>query len=94
MFWFQMAVATVALTLILIGILHEEKLVAFENRVADRIGYHIAQVIIRHRKKKAMKLRAQRIEHDNRVAQMRRSQFRIVSNNTNASNAQNHKFIA
>ncbi len=94
MFWFQMAVATIALALILVGILHEEKLIAFENKVADRIGYHIAQVIIRHRKKKAMKLRAQRIEHDNRVAQIRRSQFHVVSSNTYSSDTQNHKFIA
>ena len=94
MFWFQMAFATIALVLILTGILHEEKLIAFEDRLADRIGYHIAQVIIRHRKKKAMKLRAERIERDNRVAQARRSQLRVVSNSSKASHAQNHRYIA
>lgn len=94
MFWFKMAIATVALVLILAGILHEEKLIAFEDRLADRIGYCIAQVIIRYRKKKAAKLRAERIERDNRVAQARRSQLRVVSSSCKASHAQNHRYIA
>jgi|GEM_PF-4966026 len=94
MFWLQMSIATIALVLILAGILHEEKLIAFEDRVADRIGYHIAQVIIRYRKKKAAKLRAQRIERDNRVAQIRRSQLRVVNSDSKSSRAQNHRYIA
>lgn len=92
MFWLQMSIATIALVLILVGILNEEKLIAFEDRIADRIGYHIAQVIIRHRKKKAMKLRAQRLAHDNAVARARRSQLRVISNNTQSN--QSHKYIA
>lgn len=94
MFWFKMAIATIALVLILAGILNEEKLIAFEDRVADRIGYHIAQLIIRYRKKKAAKLRAERMERDNRVAQMRRSQLRVVKNDTRVSRTQNSRYIA
>ena len=48
-----MTLAAIALALILTGIWHEDKVIAFEDRMADRIGYHIAQIIIRHRKKKA-----------------------------------------
>ena len=92
MFWFQMTIAAIALALILTGIWHEEKLIAFEDRVADRIGYHIAQVIIRHRKKKAAKLNAQRRAHAERVAQARRSQIHVVNNRGNA--AQKSKYIA
>lgn len=46
MFWLKMLIATIALVLILIGIWHEEKLIAFEDWLADRIGYLIAKVII------------------------------------------------
>ncbi len=94
MFWFQMTIATIALVLVLTGILYEEKLIAFEDKLADRIGYHIAQIIIRYRKKKATKLRAERIERDNRVAQARRSQLRVVSNSGKSSRTQNHRYIA
>ncbi len=94
MFWIQMAIATAALALILTGIWHEEKLIAFEDRIADRIGYLIAQVIIRHRKKKARKLYAQRKAYNNRVAQTRRSQLHVVNNNAHSRATQNHKYIA
>ena len=54
MFWFEMLIATIALVLILIGIWHEEKLIAFEERlwdvIADRIGYALAQVVICYRR--------------------------------------------
>lgn len=62
MFALKMFLLTIALVLILIGIWHEEKLIAFEDKVAeyvcDRIGYYAAQVIIRYRKfKRYMKAR-------------------------------------
>lgn len=54
MFWIQTSIATFALVLILFGIWHEEKLIAFENRlwefIKDRIAYCIAQVIISYRR--------------------------------------------
>ena len=47
----------IALVLILVGIWHEEKLIAFENelweRVKDRIAYTGARVIVKHRNRKA-----------------------------------------
>jgi hypothetical protein len=49
-----MSIATIALVLILLGIWHEEKLIAFEDRlwehIKDRIAYCIAQVIIAYRR--------------------------------------------
>lgn len=54
MFWIQMSIATIALVLILLGIWHEEKLIAFEDKmyeyICDRIGYCIAKVIIAFRR--------------------------------------------
>ncbi|MBQ5824847.1 MAG: hypothetical protein IIW48_08575 [Clostridia bacterium] len=93
MFWFQMTLAAIALALILTGIWHEDKVIAFEDRMADRIGYHIAQIIIRHRKKKAKKLAAQRRAHYNSVAQARRSQIHVVKSNRSDA-AQAGKYIA
>jgi hypothetical membrane protein len=47
-------ILTTALVLILIGIWHEEKLIAFEEKVwdyiADRIGWLAAQIVITYRK--------------------------------------------
>lgn len=54
MFWLKMLVATIALVLILIGIWHEEKLIAFEEKileyVKDRIAWCIAQIILWYRR--------------------------------------------
>lgn len=54
MFWIQMLIETIALVLVLIGILHEEKLIAFEDKmweyIKDRIAYVIAKIIIWYRK--------------------------------------------
>ena len=54
MFWIQMSIATLALVLILFGIWHEEKLIAFEDRlwdyIKDRTAYCVAQVIITYRR--------------------------------------------
>ena len=54
MFWIQMSIATLALVLILFGIWHEEKLIAFEDRlwvyIADRIGYCLAKIVIAFRR--------------------------------------------
>ena len=47
-------ISSVALVLILVGIWHEEKLIAFENRlwdyIADRIGYCLAKIVIAFRR--------------------------------------------
>lgn len=64
MFWLETVLLTLALALVLVGIWHEEKLIAFEDRlsdyICDRIGYYAAQVVIWHRRRKAAKLRAKR----------------------------------
>ena len=47
-------ICAIALPLILIGILYEEKLIAFEAKlwdiIADRIGYVLAQIYIKCRR--------------------------------------------
>ena len=75
----QTVIPAAALALILIGIWHEEKLIAFEDRIADRLAWLVAQVIVKHRKRKAKKLQAQRIARANEVAQARRSRMHVVS---------------
>ena len=44
-----------AFALVLVGIRHEEKLIAFEDKVAefvlDRTAYYIAKIIVAYRKK-------------------------------------------
>lgn len=61
MFWLETAFLTLALALILVGIWHEEKLIAFEEKVsdyvADRIGYIAACIVIAYRKIKRHKQR-------------------------------------
>ena len=42
-------IGAIALPLILIGIWYEDKVIAFEDWCADRIGYHIAKAIIKYR---------------------------------------------
>ncbi|MBQ8026570.1 MAG: hypothetical protein IJ261_00475 [Clostridia bacterium] len=98
MFWLQTVILTLALALILVGIWHEEKLIAFENRVADyisdRIGYHIAQIIIRNRKRKAAKLQAQRNARANEIAQARRSRIHVVATQNQGNTNTTKKYIA
>lgn len=54
MFWLKMLIATIALVLILVGIWHEEKLIAFEEKIfeyiKDRIAWCIAQIILWYRR--------------------------------------------
>ncbi len=44
-----------AFVVILFGIIHEEKLIAFEDWLADRIGWLAAQVVIKYRRRKRAK---------------------------------------
>lgn len=46
---FAIIFGAIALVLVLLGIWYEEKVIAFEDWCADRIGYHIAKAIIRYR---------------------------------------------
>lgn len=54
MFGLQMVISTLALALILVGIWYEDKLIAFEDKVADyvcdRIGYILAQIVLHNKK--------------------------------------------
>ena len=51
---FKTLILVAALALILTGIWHEEKLIAFEEKawdyIADRIGWLAAQIVITYRK--------------------------------------------
>jgi hypothetical protein len=46
---FAIIFGAIALVLVLLGIWYEEKVIAFEDWCADRIGYHIAKAIIGYR---------------------------------------------
>lgn len=98
MFWLKTTFLALALALILAGIWHEEKLIAFEERVwdfiADRIGYIAARVYVTFRKKKDAKLRAERNARANEIAKARRSRLHIVTDNTSVKNSANNKYIA
>ncbi len=90
----QTVIPAAALALILIGIWHEEKLIAFENRIADRLAWLVAQVIVKHRRRKAKKLQAQRIAHANEIAQARRSRMHVVSQPAQKSYKASNRNIA
>lgn len=49
----EIILSAIALVLVLIGIWHEEKLIAFEDRLLDRVLYYCAHVIVWYRNKKA-----------------------------------------
>ncbi len=53
----EIILSAIALVLVLIGIWHEEKLIAFEDelweRIKDRIVYTGARVIVWHKNRKA-----------------------------------------
>ncbi len=90
----QTLIPAAALALILIGIWHEEKLIAFEDRIADRLAYLVAQVIVKHRKRNAKKLQAQRAARANAVAQARRSRMHVVAPQAQTSHNAAHRNIA
>ncbi len=90
----QTLIPAAALALILVGIWHEEKLIAFEDRIADRLAWLVAQVIVKHRKRKAKKLHAQRTAHANAVAQARRSRMHIVAPQAQTSHKSAYRNIA
>ena len=82
------------LALILVGIWHEEKLIAFEDYIADRLAWLVAQVIVKHRRRKAKKQQAQRIARANEIAQARRSRMHVVAPQAQVSRNAPHKNIA
>lgn len=53
----SITLSAIALVLVLIGIWHEEKLIAFENalweRVKDRVLYSLAHIVVWYRNRKA-----------------------------------------
>ena len=61
--------------LVLIGIVKEDKLIAFEDKVLDSLANSIAKVIVARRRKQLEQERAQRAQH---TAQARRSQLHLV----------------
>lgn len=62
-------------SLVLIGIVKEEKLIAFEDKILDKMAQRIAAVIVRHRRQQ---LELERAERAQRTAQARRSKMHIV----------------
>jgi hypothetical protein len=49
----KLIIAAVALVLVLLGILYEEKLIAFEDRIFEYFAYLCAHVVAWYRNKKA-----------------------------------------
>ncbi len=98
MFWLETVLLTLAFALVLVGIWHEEKLIAFEDKiwdvVADRLGYIAARIVIAFRKRKAAKLRAERNARAERIAAARRSRIHIVKDSVSAGTATKSKYIA
>ncbi len=62
-------------TLVLIGIVKEEKLIAFEDKILDKAAESIAKVIVARRRKQ---LEAERAERAQRTAEIRRSKMHLV----------------
>lgn len=52
----EIIICAAALVLILIGIWHEDKLIAFEDWLADRIGYIIAKAYLKVKKMRIKRL--------------------------------------
>lgn len=61
--------------LVLVGIVKEEKLVEFEDKVLDSIANSIAKVIVARRREQLEQERAERIQ---RAAEKRRSRMHVV----------------
>ncbi|MBO5123407.1 MAG: hypothetical protein J6B99_09655 [Oscillospiraceae bacterium] len=49
----EIILSAIALILILVGIWHEEKLIAFEDMLLDRIAYGCAHLVAWYRNKKS-----------------------------------------
>lgn len=63
-------------SLVLIGIVKEEKLIEFEDRILDKMAASIAKVIVKHRREQLELEREKRAQH---TAQVRRSRMHIVT---------------
>ncbi len=63
------------MVLMLVGIVKEEKLIAFEDKILDSIANSIAKVIVSRRRRITAEQRAQRAQQ---AAKKRRSQMRLV----------------
>lgn len=64
-------------SLVLLGIVKEEKLIAFEDKILDKMAASIAKVIVKHRRQQLELERAQKAQQ---VACERRSKMHIVKN--------------
>lgn len=62
-------------TLVLIGIVKEEKLIAFEDKILDKAAESIAKIIVARRRKQ---LEAERNERAQHTAEIRRSKMHLV----------------
>ncbi len=63
------------MVLVLVGVVKEEKLIAFEDKILDSIANSIAKVIVARRRKQLEQERAARAQ---RTAQARRSRIHLV----------------
>ena len=78
-------------TLVLIGIVKEEKLIAFEDKILDKAAESIAKVIVARRRKQ---LEAERSERAQRTAEIRRSKMHLVEDATATNDYDLSLFIA
>ena len=69
-FVIQTIVEIAALILILIGIWHEEKIIKFEDKLADKLAWYIAQVIGNYRRIKSHR-KTRWVSYKNRPKEVR-----------------------
>ncbi len=72
---FATIIEIVLVALVLAGIVKEEKLIEFEDKVLDSIANSIAKVIVARRREQLEQERAARIQ---RAAEKRRSRMHVV----------------
>ena len=78
-------------TLVLVGIVKEEKLIAFEDKILDKAAESIAKVIVARRRKQ---LEAERSERAQRTAEIRRSKMHLVEDTPTTNDYDLSLFIA
>lgn len=69
-FVIETALEALALILILVGIWHEEKVIRFEERLADKLAWYIAQVIGNYRRIKSHR-KTRWVSYKNRPEEVR-----------------------
>lgn len=72
---FATFIEIVLVALVLVGIVKEEKLIEFEDKILDSIANSIAKVIVARRREQLEQERAARIQ---RAAEARRSRMHVV----------------